>query len=74
MPEEFEGIVRVRKWGSSYVICLPKELREFLAVVHRDMLAYRKVGRHVVLKRITPSELLPLGEGEKRRPPVEVET
>ena len=64
MSEEFEGTVRIRKWGKSYVIVLPRELREFFGAVHRDMLAYRKVGRLVCLRRIGAGDLLPLTKEE----------
>jgi hypothetical protein len=66
MAEEFEGVLRVRNWSHSWVIVLPRELREFFGVVHRDMLAYRKVGRLVVLRRIRAGELLPVTEAEAR--------
>jgi antitoxin component of MazEF toxin-antitoxin module len=67
LPEEFEGTVRVRKWGKSYVIVLPRELREFFGTVHRDLLAYRKVGRLVCLRKISVAELLPISEAEARQ-------
>lgn len=66
MAGEFEGIIRVRKWGNSYVLVLPPEIKEFFAVVPRDMIAYRKVGRVVVLRRICHGDLLPMTPGEKR--------
>lgn len=67
MTEEFQGTVRARKWGHSMVIVLPRELREFLGVVHRDLIAYRKVGRYVLLRRIRAGELVPVGD-EGARP------
>jgi hypothetical protein len=66
MPEETHGTVRVRKWGHCMVIVLPPDLREFFAVVHRDMLAYRKVGRMVAFRRITAAELFPVTEAESQ--------
>jgi bifunctional DNA-binding transcriptional regulator/antitoxin component of YhaV-PrlF toxin-antitoxin module len=67
MSEEFHGTVRVRKWGSSLVITLPKEIRDFLGIVRRDLVAYRKVGRYVVLRRISGAELLPVTNAEAKR-------
>jgi bifunctional DNA-binding transcriptional regulator/antitoxin component of YhaV-PrlF toxin-antitoxin module len=66
MAEEFEGVLRVRNWSRSWVIVLPRELREFFGVVHRDMLAYRKVGRLIVLRRIRAGELLPVTDAEAK--------
>ncbi len=73
MAEEFEGVLRVRNWSRSWVIVLPRELREFFGVVHRDMLAYRKVGRLVVLRRIRAGELLPMSKAEAEQAEAEVE-
>ena len=73
MAEEFSGIVRVRKWTKCWVIVLPRELREFFGVVHRDMIAYRKVGRYVLLRRISAGELMPVSDAEARHVVAEVE-
>lgn len=67
MAEEFEGTLRVRKWGNSYVLLLPKEFRNLLGIVHRDLIAFRKLGRNVVLKRISGADLIPVTEAEARR-------
>lgn len=67
MSEEFEGTLRVRKWGDSYVICLPKEFREHFGIVHRDLIAFRKLGRNILLRRISGADLIPVTEGEARR-------
>lgn len=64
---QIEGVLRVRKWGKSTVMCIPAELRDFFAVVHRDLIAYRQVGRVIVLRRIRHGELVPLpGDKEQR--------
>lgn len=73
MAEEFSGIVRVRKWTKCWVIVLPRELREFFGVVHRDMIAYRKVGRYVLLRRISAGELMPVTDAEARHVVAEVD-
>ena len=67
MSEEFEGVVRARKWGDSIVIVVPPEIRDFFGLEHRDMLAYRKVGRLVCFRRIKAGELLPTTEEEAQR-------
>jgi antitoxin component of MazEF toxin-antitoxin module len=67
VSEEFEGIVRVKKWGNSMVLVLPVELREFFGLVPRDILAFRKVGRYVMIRRIRAGELVPLSEQEARQ-------
>jgi antitoxin component of MazEF toxin-antitoxin module len=64
MADNFHGVLNVRKWGHSMVIVLPPELREFFQVMHRDLIAYRKVGRLVCLRRIGPSDLLPVTDKE----------
>jgi antitoxin component of MazEF toxin-antitoxin module len=64
MGEGFHGTLRVRKWGHSMVIVLPPELREFFNVIHRDLIAYRKVGRLVCLRRIGAGDLLPVTDKE----------
>jgi hypothetical protein len=66
MSEEFHGTVRVRKWGSSLVIVLPREIRDFMSIVRRDLVAYRKVGRYVVLRRISGAELVPVTGAEAK--------
>jgi hypothetical protein len=73
VAEEFSGIVRVRKWTKCWVIVLPRELREFFGVVHRDMIAYRKVGRYVLLRRISAGELMPVTDAEARHVVAEVD-
>ena len=72
LSDEFEGVVRVRKWSKCFVIVLPREVREFFGVVHRDMLAYRKVGRLVVLRRIRADELLPVSKAEAEQAEAEL--
>lgn len=74
MSEEFEGVVRVRRWSKCFVIVLPREMREFFGIVHRDMLAYRKVGRLVVLRKIRAGELLPVSESEAREAELKAES
>jgi antitoxin component of MazEF toxin-antitoxin module len=67
VAEEFQGTVRVKKWGKSFVIVIPREVRDFFGVVHRDMLAYRKVGRLVCFRKISAAELLPVTEAEAKQ-------
>jgi antitoxin component of MazEF toxin-antitoxin module len=74
MAEEFEGLVRVRKWGNSMVLVLSPELKAFFGVVHRDLLAFRKVGRYVLLRRIRAGELVPVSEAEARQTLAEVKS
>jgi len=64
--DEFSGVLSVRRWGNSLVVVLPPELKDFFGVVHRDLLAYRKCGRMVVLRRIQPKQLVPLTESESQ--------
>lgn len=66
MNEEFKTTT-VKKWGHSFVLLVPKEIRKYLGIEHGDLVGFRKCGRLVVMKRIRGSEAMPLTESEARQ-------
>jgi antitoxin component of MazEF toxin-antitoxin module len=59
-------VTHVRRWSDSYVLILPRAIREHLGLVAGDVVGLRKVGRLVMMKRIVPGEVMPLTEEEAR--------
>ena len=58
---------RVRRWGHAAVITLPKPIRVMLGCEVGDQIAFRKVGRVVVIAVIRPFQVIQVSEEEKRK-------
>jgi antitoxin component of MazEF toxin-antitoxin module len=56
----------VRRWGNSTVVTLSKEVREALNAKVGDKLAFRKVGRFVLLVVVRAVTVCPITEEEIR--------
>lgn len=57
----------VRKWGNSYVLTLDKLVRQVLGVKAGDRVAFRKVGKYVVIALERAASVIPISEEEKRQ-------
>ena len=60
-------VTHCRRWGNSFVMLMPREVREELGLVHRDLIGLRKVGRRWVLVKITAAMVCPVSENEVRQ-------
>lgn len=58
---------RVRKTGHSVVISLPLPIRKLLGAEIGDEIAFRKVGRVVVISVIRAYQVIQVSEEEKRK-------
>lgn len=54
-------------WGNSYVLTLDKLVRNVLGVKAGDRVAFRKVGKYVVMALERADAVIPLSEEEKRQ-------
>jgi antitoxin component of MazEF toxin-antitoxin module len=59
--------VRVRRWGHSAVVALSKPIRNMLGAEVGDEIAFRKVGRVVVVSVIRAYQVIQVSEEEKRK-------
>lgn len=58
---------RVRKTGHAVVLSLPKPIRNLLGCEVGDEIAFRKVGRVVVISVIRAFQVIQISEEEKRK-------
>ena len=58
---------RVRRHGHSIIVTLHAPLRKMLGVQVGDHLAFRKLGRYVVISVIRPYQIVQFSEEEKRK-------
>lgn len=61
------SINRIRKNGHTAVVSLPLHVREALGAKLGDSLAFRRVGRHVVMTVVRPACVLPISEAERQQ-------
>lgn len=54
----------VRKWGHSHVVSLSPEVRKALGVQLGDVIAFRKVGRYVLISILRACSVIPVSEAE----------
>jgi hypothetical protein len=54
-------VMRVKKWGDSWVIILPRTLREELGLTVGDLVAMRIHKPYATLCRWRPEDVIPLG-------------
>lgn len=58
---------RIRKWGGSYVVSLTKEVRKALGVKDGDDVAFRKIGRYVVVAVVHAFAVAPVSSQEVKQ-------
>lgn len=58
---------RVRRAGHAAVISLPKPIRKLLDAEIGDEIAFRKIGRYVVISVIRAFQVIQVSEEEKRK-------
>jgi antitoxin component of MazEF toxin-antitoxin module len=57
----------VRRWGNSYVVTLSQEVRKALGIKLGDRVAFRKLGRYVVMGVERACQVIPVSSEEKRQ-------
>jgi antitoxin component of MazEF toxin-antitoxin module len=57
----------VRKWGHSYVVTLPKEVRSAMGVKAGDQITFRKIGRYFFIAVVHAFAVAPVTKEEMRQ-------
>jgi antitoxin component of MazEF toxin-antitoxin module len=57
----------VRRWGHSHVVTLSKEVRAVLGIKGGDQIAFRKIGRYVVIAVVNAFQVVPASEKERQQ-------
>jgi hypothetical protein len=57
----------IRKWGHSHVVSVSPEVRAALGVKLGDWIAFRKVGRYVVISILRAASVIPVSDAEVRQ-------
>lgn len=58
---------RVRRWGGSHVVTIDRYVREALGLKAGDRVAFRKVGKYVVIALERACSVIPVSEEERRQ-------
>jgi len=58
---------RVRRWGGSHVVTLSKQVRAVMNLKAGDRVAFRKVGKYIVIALERACSVIPISEDEKRQ-------
>lgn len=58
------AIKPVRKYGHSFCVVMPREVREALGAEVNDQISFRKVGRYVFIAVVRACSVLPVSAAE----------